>query len=893
MLAGTAGAAETCTVEPDRGRAGNDGQRAEVIRTPDQRLRVFVSSTLGELADERQAVSRAITALRLTPVMFELGARPHPPQELYRAYLAQSDVFIGLYWQRYGWVGPGMEISGLEDEFQLSEGFPRLLYVKGPAPDREPHLAEMLARIEAEGRDSYRHFRTARELGRLVRDDLATLLSEQFAAAHQPAAATAPPSRSGPSGPRPLPVDMTSLVGRDRDIDEVAGLAGRADVRLVTLTGLGGIGKSRLAMAVGERLVERFEGRTAFVPLAAITDPALVLAGVARAVGVELAGSDSPLEALVDYFGDDRWLLILDNLEQVVDAAGDIDALLARCAGVVILATSRTVLGLRAEHEYPVPPLSLPADLAGVPIAELAGSPAVALFVDRARAARPGFALTESNAAAVAEICRRLDGLPLAIELAAARTRLLDPAALLRRLATSLDALGTGAVDLPERQRTLRATVEWSVGLLDDAERSLLEVAAVFADGWTAEAAAQVAGLDEDEALERFEALARHSLIYLDPADDGARLRMLETIRAFMAERLAARADGAEIRRRHAAFYRALAEQADRPLRGAGQRDWCQRLDADQGNLAAAVRWYLDNDTTALPHLFRVLWLFWFLRDHLSEARSWLGELLPAADSFDRGAQVELTATAVATGLEVGDDQMALTARERLTPLLDGIEDPYLRAMSRLVTSWAAGIAGDYGSALEDATVCLDQLRALDEPFWTALGAYTAGLVEMTVGRYDDAQRHLTEMRELAERLDNPWLAAVSRVYLGTVAVARGRLEEARAPMEEGLELSLAAHSTRGVTLCLTAFARLAFVEGDLRRAALLAGAADGQRRRVGLRPWPLLRRDEAAMVEQIHEALGDQFDEPYATGSTLSQQEAVAAVRDRRARSGSVPQPG
>src|SRR6185437_4650140 len=171
------------------------------IRTPDQRLRVFVSSALGELAAERRAVSRAITALRLTPVMFELGARPHPPQELYRAYLAQSDVFIGLYWQRYGWVGPGMDISGLEDEFRLSERFPRLLYVKEPAPDREPRLAEMLSRIEAEGRDSYRHFRTARELGRLVRDDLATLLSERFAAGQPHPAAAAPAPRS--HGPRP------------------------------------------------------------------------------------------------------------------------------------------------------------------------------------------------------------------------------------------------------------------------------------------------------------------------------------------------------------------------------------------------------------------------------------------------------------------------------------------------------------------------------------------------------------------------------------------------------------------------------------------------------------------------------------------------------------------
>ena len=662
----------------------------------------------------------------------------------------------------------------------------------------------------------------------------------------------------------------------------MAGLVGRSDVRLVTLTGLGGIGKTRLAVAVGERLADRFGARTAFVPLAAVTRPELVLAGVARAVGVELAGTGPPLEALVEFFGDDRWLLILDNLEQVVGAARDIDALLARCPGVVMLATSRTVLGLRAEREYPVPPLPLPADPTGVPTAELAASPAVALFVDRARAARPDFALTERNAAAVAEICRRLDGLPLAIELAAARTRLLDPDALLRRLARSLDALGTGAVDLPERQRTLRATVEWSVDLLEDAERSLLETAAVFVDGWTAEAAAQVAGLDEDEALDRFEALARHSLVHLDPADGGSRLRMLETIRAFLAERLAARADAAEIRRRHADYYRELAEQADRPLRGAGQPGRVGRLDAEAGNLAAAVRWYLDHDTGPLPHLFRVLWLFWFLRDHLGEARSWVDQLLPAADSFDDRGQVELATAAAATGLEVGDDQMALAARERLAPLLDGIEDPYLCSVARLVLAWTDGIVGDFDGSLRGASVSLEELRVQDEPFWTALAAYTAGLVEMTVGRYDDALRHLTEMRDLAALLDNPWLAAVSRVYLGTLAVARGRLADARTPMDEGLEVSLAAHSTRGVTLCLSAFARLAFVEGDPQRAALLAGAVDGLRGRVGLRPWPLLRREEAELVAQVRQALGDQFDGRYAAGARLSQQEAVAAVRDR-----------
>ena len=198
-----------------------------VIRTPDQRLRVFVSSTLEELAEERRAVSRAISALRLAPVMFELGAQPHPPQEVYRAYLAQSDVFVGLYWQRYGWIGPGMEISGLEDEFDLSRELPRLLYIKAPAPSREPRLADLLARIETEATASYRTFRTPAELSRLVRDDLATLLSERFAAARGPAAAPAP-SPAGARGPRPLPVSVTSLVGRDQDIEELTRLVSRA-----------------------------------------------------------------------------------------------------------------------------------------------------------------------------------------------------------------------------------------------------------------------------------------------------------------------------------------------------------------------------------------------------------------------------------------------------------------------------------------------------------------------------------------------------------------------------------------------------------------------------------------------------------------------------------------
>ena len=846
---------------------------------------MFVSSTLGELAEERGAVARAISALRLTPVMFELGARPYPPREVYQQYLAQSDVFIGLYWQRYGQPAPGAHVSGLEEEFELSGGLPRLLYVKTPAPDRESRLADLLARIQDEASASYRHFRTSAELGRLVRDDLAVLLSERFtASAAVPAAPAQPPPAGEPRGPGRLPVSTTSLIGRKRAIGEVARLLGRPTVRLVTLTGPGGVGKTRLAVAVGERLRGRFRAGTVLVPLEAITDPGLVLAAIGRAAGADLARTGSPLEVLAETFGDGAWLLVLDNLQQVVQVAPDLGELLARCPGLAILATSRTALGLGAEREYPVPPLQLPAGPGAASVAEVAASPAVALFVDRARAVRPGFALTDGNAGAVAEICRRLEGLPLAIELAAARTRLLEPPALLDQLVSSLDALGTGAVDLPERQRTLRATVEWSVGLLEGPERSLLEVAAVFVDGWTIEALAQVAAQDEDRALELSEALAQHSLVYLDTTGLGSRMRMLETVREFVAERLAARPDAVEVGRRHAGYYRALAEQADRPLRRRpGESEWLERLRAEAGNLAAAVRWYLALDRGPLPHLFRVLWLFWTQGDLEREAWSWV-EQLPASGTLDPQGRAELAWAAAVLAVDAGDDTAAVAARQCLAPLLSGISDTFLHAVAQLAMAWTSPIAGDLEGALREAAVSLEELRGQDEPVFMELAAFTAGSLEMALGRYDEALPHLREARDLADRIGGDWLAAGPRVQLGILAVLRGRLDEARPLLEEALDLSVATRSTPVVTLCLAGYAQLALADDDPDRAALLEGAAEGLRRRVGLPAWPHLRPVEGELVARVRHKLGGiSFDQAFSAGSGLTQREAVALARDQR----------
>ena len=857
---------------------GAEDRSTAVIRTPDQRLRVFVSSTLAELAEERTAVARAISALRLTPVLFELGAQSHPPRDLYRAYLAQSDIFIGLYWQRYGWIGPEMDISGLEDEFRLSVSMPRLLYVKTPAPQREARLTAMIEELQTKGTVSYRSFRTPRELGRLVRTDLAVLLSERFAVG---AGRT---SRSSSDGsrrlPRSLPVASTSLIGRAQDVADVSKLLETDGVRLVTLTGPGGIGKTRLAVAVGAKLEGRYPQGPVFVPLASIAQPELVLPRIAAAVGASLEGARPAVDVVSEHLGETPTLLVLDNLEQVTRVAPELDQLLARCPGLEILGTSRTVLRLRAEHEYRVGALTVPP-FAGRPTLEELGSlPAVQLFVDRARAVRYDFALTAENAPDVAETCRRLDGLPLAIELAAARARLLEPRLLLQRLGKSLDALGTGPTDLPERQRTLRATVEWSIGLLDDAERKMLTTLSVFAEGWTIGAATHVSGLPEEQTLDLLDALTRHSLVSVDSSNAEPRFRMLSSIRELAAERLAAGPDRATVERRHAEYFGALVENADWPLQR--QAEWAERLKAEEGNLGVAIRWFLNHDLTPLPHMFRILWLFWQMRDRLPDGRAWIQELRLRADALDDRARTELSLVSVVTAVEVGDDKGALAEVTGLERLAGRIDDPSLKSATQLALSWVRPIVDDLEGALQAALTALDGFRRRNEPFM-GWAVFTAGLLELALGRHDAAHVHLAEASALGGQLGNHWLGSSARTQLASHAVATGHLDEARALLRESVDTREDAKlSTQTLTFSLIAHAQLVLAEGDCRQAALALGAADGLRQRAGLRPWPSTRRSEAELRARVAGKLGPEvMEQVFADGSRLDRTAAIALVRE------------
>ena len=577
------------------------------IWTPDRRLRVFISSTLGELAEERQAARRSVEQLRLTPIMFELGARPHPPRALYRSYLAQSEVFVGIYWQRYGWVAPDMDISGLEDEFLLSDGMPRLIYVRRPAPEIEPRLEQMLARLQDEDSASYRPFREPAELHDLLLDDLAVLLTERFG--HSRAA----PVREQPTSNLPAPT--TTFLGREEALDSLGALLGDPAVRLVTLTGPGGTGKTRLAVEAARGQVGRFGDGVFFVDLSAEREPDEVFAAIARSLGMGGTRDGSALEALEHDLHDLHMLLVLDNFEQVVAAGAGVVQLLAHCPLLKVLVTSREALRVRAERVFVVPPLTLPvADQSAVSVDAVLQSEAGRLFVERAAAAGSSFVVTPRNAADVVAVCRRLDGLPLALELAAARMKVFAIDELRAELEKRHEVLTGGARDLPARQQTLRSTIEWSYTLLTDDERTMFSLFSVFTNARladvaeTVQRAPTVADVDVVEALS---SLVDKSLVRMIEGEDGRpRFSMLQTIREYGHERLDAVPElAASIRQAHAVHYTELALALHRRLTYADRAGVLGALGAELVNLRAAWdHWVEHADHRRLGELLEPLW---------------------------------------------------------------------------------------------------------------------------------------------------------------------------------------------------------------------------------------------------------------------------------------------
>jgi predicted ATPase len=865
-----------------------------VIRTPDQRLRVFVSSTLQELAAERQAVRDAVERLRLVPVMFELGARPHPPRQVYRSYLAQSQVFVGVYWQSYGWVAPGEQVSGLEDEYLLSAGRPRLIYVKSPAPGRESRLADLLTRIRDNDEVSYQRFSAAAELQRLVENDLAVLLSERFEGT---------PSLHGAAEEAPLagavPVPATLLVGREHEAAAVADLVRGKGVRLVTLTGPGGVGKSRLAVEVAQRLGPGFEDGVRFVGLSSVPSAELVGGAIATALGLNTSAVQLVAD-LKSYLRARRLLLVLDNFEQVMGAAPLVAELLRAAPGVVALVTSRMVLRLSGEHEFPVPTLPVPPTGAGGDAAEVQRWASVRLFVERAQAASAGFELTSGNAGAVAEICRRLDGLPLAIELAAARIRLLPPQALLARLDDRMGLLTGGARDLPERQRTLRTTLDWSFDLLSGGERALFARLGVFAGTFDLPAAEAVGAAAADPAdpgraghvMDTLGSLVDSSLVRPQARNGEPRFGLLETIREYALERLRDGADWREAHDRHAAYFRALAEPAPAELQGPGQLAWLDRLETEHGNLGAAMSWLVEQDQVEPAiQLSWATWRFWWLRGHAEELASYVGILAKSEHLPPRLRALALSGTGFGR-FACGDQATAQPLLEQSLPL-------YRQAGDMLGAATAAAMLGHLLALQHQdarASELLEQtLAPLQEAgndrlagperaqhlLDVALVCNFLGQIRLSQADHDRAAQLFTEALNAARSAQDRFTILVSLYDLALSSQAQGDLTGAAERLQEGVSQSAEAGDEPSVAYYLEALAAVAIRQDNLERAVRLLAAAGALLQAKGS-GWlhavvPRAPHDDG-LLAALRARMGDAaFEQAWTRGRSLGGPEAAA----------------
>jgi predicted ATPase/transcriptional regulator with XRE-family HTH domain len=639
----------------------------------------------------------------------------------------------------------------------------------------------------------------------------------------------------------PLPALATPLVGREREVAVVRQWLLQPATRLLTLTGTGGVGKTRLALQVAAELRDAgaFADGVVFVALEAVRDPGLVLATIARALGIIVVDGQALIERLKAELHAKHLLLMLDNFEQVGAAAPLLADVLAAAPRLTLLVTSRVVLRLSAEQEYLVPPLRLPDPARLPPVDELAQTEAVALFVQRAKASTPAFALTAENAAAVAAICARLDGLPLAIELAAARVKLFTPEALLPRLERRLQVLTGGARDLPLRQQTLRDTLAWSHGLLTPAEQLLFRCLAVFAGGCTIEAAERVCGEAASPGLDILTGLAAlvdQSLVQSDAGAAGEpRFRLLETVREYGLERLAASGEAAVVRRWHAEFYLELAEAAEPHLQGAVQRTWLARLEIEHDNLRAALGWCLEEAGAAAAEaaeqteislrLAGALAWFWHTHGHHSEGRRWLERALAA----DRGAPPAARAKAlVGLGTLVlphGDNAWATARLEEGLALFRQVGDQRGIAWALHELGVAARFRGDYQLAVELLGEGLALSRGVENRWVMAQALHELGIAVRNRGDYERASTHMAESLELFRQLGDQRGIAWAVRELAVTARGRGAYDQAASLLEEALLITREIGDTWGIARMLQDLGIVERLRGNGARAMELVEA--------------------------------------------------------------------
>ncbi len=733
-----------------------------------------------------------------------------------------------------------------------------------------------------------------------------------------------PPLKSLEASPNNLPVQLTSFIGRSKEMSEVKELLSKE--RLLTLTGPGGSGKTRLALQAAAEMIDQFHDGVFFVALAPISDPGLVASTIAQPLGLRETAGRSIVDSLKDYLQSKSVLLFLDNFEQVISAAPLITELLVSCSELKILITSREGLHISGEREYPVPPLGLP-DLSQHPSLEsLSQYAAVELFIQRAQAVKPDFNITNETAPAVAEICYRLDGLPLAIELAAARIKLLPPRAMLARLEHSLEFLTGGARDLPARQQTLRNAIAWSYDLLNEDDKKLFRWLSVFVGGCTLEAVETVAGeqLEPISVLDRVGSLVDKSLLReVEETSNEPRYVILEVLREYGLEQLEASGEQDAIRFSHAGFFLGLAEQAAASLESAEQVLWMNRMEQEHDNLRSALEWSKTAEGAGelCLRLASALGLFWETRGYFSEGRERLSAVLkteaaqgrtaarasllaraaelayrqsdyPATTSFaaeslaiyrevgDRQGMASALIKLANAATEVGDYVAASGHLEEALAIWRELDDKHGIARALISLGWNALRPGDYQLASTRLEEALALSRQLEDT--RSMGFELSGLGEVALrqGESQRAARLVEESLELRRRLGNKWGIGVSLGILGWAALRQGDWDRAAARLGESLEVRREIGDKSGSTWCLERLAEVALGRGQAEKAARLFGAAAALRASIGSVMDAADRPEYESRIASLRGEMGEErFNSAWEDGRLLTLDQAAACA--------------
>jgi predicted ATPase/DNA-binding NarL/FixJ family response regulator len=676
--------------------------------------------------------------------------------------------------------------------------------------------------------------------------------------------------------PDTLPVQLTSFVGRNDEIAHARTLLGRT--RLLTMTGAGGSGKTRLALATADQAQDGFRDGARFVSLATITDPAFVVPAIATELEIRLAGDRPEIDGLADAISDSELLLILDNFEQVVTAAPFVSALLSRCLRLKVLVTSRIALHVSGEQIFPVLPLSLPDACHTTALHDIAASPAVILFVERVRSVDPSFSVTDDNAAAVIEVCRRVDGLPLAIELAAARMNMFSTQTLMERLHQRLPLLTGGARDAPVRQRTIRHTIDWSYDLLSPDEQRLFRIASVFAGGWTFEAIEAVAMNEGIDTLDGMTALVDHSLVFQSQQFDGStRYGMLEMIREYGQDRLHDAGELPVARSRHADYVLARVERASEASITSEQSVWARRVIDDIDNIRAALRWSIETEPIDALRIASALRMFWVFNGFLREGRFWLESALARAMTSPTAIRSDALSVAGELACWMGDFGPSGEMLEESRRLFAEIGDE--ESLSYTIQSLArrAHFQGDFERAdalYEEATGFHRKAGT-----WYAVAGATGnrGMMAMAQGDTERAAMLLAEALHLCREHEFAIQVAIWTRALGRLEVIRGDRSLARELLVEAMQIDVELSRSR-VPEGLEGFAALAMLEHRPERAVILYGAAHRLRTTTGF-PIPFYQKaSQEREIDSVRSALSEHaFEEGWRQGSAMSVDETVA----------------